>query len=540
MPFHGIDRTSLYTRLGLLLFMLLGSLPTMAAPSFRVAQAVSSAPGIPPGIDIAVTQTVTASSELPAAPASYAVDGDAATAWCPAVSNTTAELTVSFDQPYDLNGTAITWQGRAPSHYELYISADGQRWHAFGGRQERTSRRTQVDRSAGSPVSAGFIRLRFSDPTALPCVAALRAFASPTRAAGLIRGADLSTLLALEAAGKSFSDAAGTRGAEQILADHDMNLVRLRLWVNPPTNLNTLADVAAMARRIKQANMKFLLNLHYSDFWADPTHQEIPAAWQGQDLATLAATVHDYTKSVVATLDQQGTPPDIVQIGNEVSTGMLWPQGKISVDGHERWGEFTTLLRAGITGARAGASPGHAPRIMVHIEQGGDANAAQWFYDHIREHGVEFDMLGLSFYRYWQGSLSDVRTNLDNLALRYGKPIMIVETAHPWTLEDQDGRANIIGPAFSLPPDYPATPEGQTFLVRDLLSVVARTPGNLGLGVVYWEPAWIPGVGWTPGEAAVWDNQTLFDPAGRALTSIDAMRVNRARRSVFIARTRQE
>ena len=125
----------------------------------------------------------------------------------------------------------------------------------------------------------------------------------------------------------------------------------------------------------------------------------------------MPTTVHDYTNSVVATLDQQGTPPDIVQIGNEVSTGMLWPQGQICTStASERWGEFTTLLRAGITGARAGASPGHAPKIMVHIEQGGDPGAAQWFYDHILEYGVEFDMLGLSYYRYWQGSLSDVRT----------------------------------------------------------------------------------------------------------------------------------
>lgn len=528
-------------RVGIALVLLIGTTPAHARHSLAAVQTGDPVTSIPPGIDIAVQQPATASSATLAEPAANAVDGDAATAWCPADANTDATLTVSFDQLYHLNGTAITWRGPAPAHYELQTSVDGSRWQAFESRQAMSmSMRTSIDMPTASPVAAGSIRLRFSDPSALPCVAALRVYASPPRAMDLIRGVDLSTLPALESAGKSFSDAAGTRAAEQILADHDMNLVRLRLWVNPPTELNTLADVAAMARRVKQANMKVLLNLHYSDFWADPTHQETPAAWQGQDLRTLAATVREYTKSVVATLDQQGTPPDIIQIGNEVSTGMLWPQGRVYADGRERWGEFATLLRAGIEGARAGASPGHVPKIMVHIEQGGDHDTAQRFYDHILEHDVDFDLLGLSYYRYWQGSLSDVQRNLDNLAARYGKPIMIVETAHPWTLDDQDGRANIIGPSHSLPPEYPASPEGQAFLVRDLLSMVARVPGNLGLGVVYWEPAWIPGVGWKPGEAAVWDNQTLFDPAGRALASIDAMRVTPASVSRSAAATPQE
>ncbi len=480
---------------------------------------------MPPGIDVAIEQPVTASSATGAQRAYNAVDGDPATAWCPAGGNTNAQLTVSFDQPYQLNGTAVTWVRRAPKEYVLQISVDGRQWRTFPGTQSSTGTLTQFDQVAGPTLPVRFIRLNLAGPTALPCVAAFRVYASPPRAARLVRGADLSTLGALEAAGKSFSDAAGTRAAEQILADHDMNLVRLRLWVNPSTNLNTLADVAAMARRVKRANMQFLLDLHYSDFWADPTHQATPAAWQGQDLPTLAATVRDYTKSVVSTLVRQGTPPDIVQIGNEVMGGMLWPQGKVYVDGQQRWAEFTTLLKAGIAGAREGAAAGSAPKIMVHVEGGGDAGGSQWFYDHIRDQGVAFDLIGLSFYPYWHGSLSDVRQNLDNLAVRYGKPIMIVETAYPWTLDDQDGHANIIGPSSNLPAEYPATPQGQALFVRDLLSVVARTPGNLGLGLAYWEPAWIPGVGWKPGESDVWDNQTLFDAHGRALESIDAMQV---------------
>jgi arabinogalactan endo-1,4-beta-galactosidase len=279
-----------------------------------------------------------------------------------------------------------------------------------------------------------------------------------------------------------------------------------------------------MARRIKQAHMQFLLDLHYSDFWADPGHQDTPAAWQGQDLATLAATVHDYTRSVVATLVRQGTPPQIIQIGNEVTAGMLWPQGQLYVGSDQRWVEFTTLLKAGIAGARVGAPRGRRPAIMLHIDRGGDQGGAQWFYDHMRDYAVDFDQIGLSYYPYWHGSLSDLRRNLDNLAVRYGKPIVVVETAYAWTFDDHDGYPNIVGPSFNLPPEYPATPEGQALFIRDLLSVVARTPDKLGRGIVYWEPAWIPGVGWKPGEGNAWDNQTLFDAQGHSLESIDAMR----------------
>jgi arabinogalactan endo-1,4-beta-galactosidase len=269
--------------------------------------------------------------------------------------------------------------------------------------------------------------------------------------------------------------------------------------------------------------MQFLLDLHYSDFWADPGHQDTPAAWQGQDLATLATTVQKYTRNVVATLSAQGTPPDIVQIGNEVTGGMLWPQGQLYVGSQQRWVEFTTLLKAGIAGARKGAPEGHKPQIMLHIDRGGDLGGTQWFYDHMLQYGVKFDMIGLSYYSYWHGSLSDVRWNLDNTAARYGKPIVLVETAYPWTFNDYDGHPNIIG-ASTTPLRYPVSPEGQALFISDLLSLVARTPSRLGLGVVYWEPAWIPGVGWKIGEGNAWENQAVFDPQGNALPSVDMMR----------------
>ena len=509
----------------LFLTTLIGSTLLQAPPALGTAQTHPST-GMPPGIDVAIEQLAAASSEATGQPASNAVDGDATTHWCPGAGTDEAQLTVDLDRLQQLNGTGVTWVGHAPKRYKVQISVDGRHWRQLSGRRSSGNTLTSFDQVVERAAPARFVRLNFSDSTALPCVAEFRVYASPPSAAHLIRGADISTLRALEAAGKSFSDAAGTRPAERILADHGMNLVRLRLWVDPPNEFNGLADVAAMARRIKQANMRFLLDLHYSDFWADPGHQDTPAAWKEQDLPTLATTVHDYTRSVVSTLVQQGTPPDIVQIGNEVTAGMLWPVGQLYPPvGPQRWVEFTTLLKAGIAGAREGAPRGHTPAIMVHIDRGGDQGGAEWFYDHMRDYGVDYDLIGLSYYLYWHGSLSDVRRNLDNLAARYGKPIVIVETAYAWTFDDQDGYPNIIGPSIQppLPPEYPATPEGQALFIRDLLSVVARTPDKLGRGVVYWEPAWIPGVGWEPGAGNAWDNQTLFDAQGHTLESVDAM-----------------
>jgi arabinogalactan endo-1,4-beta-galactosidase len=344
-----------------------------------------------------------------------------------------------------------------------------------------------------------------------------------TPADHFIRGGDISTLSALEAAGRSFSDAAGIRPAEQILADHGWNWVRLRLWVDSPNQFNGLADVAAMARRAKQAHLRFLLCLHYSDFWADPAKQHIPAAWVGQDLPALAATVQDYTRTMLAALSAQGAAPDIVQIGNEVTAGMLWPHGQIDRDGQEHWAEFATLLKAGIAGAREAAPPGRGPALMVHIDRGGDAPGAQRFFDQILAQGVDFDWIGLSYYPFWHGTLDDLRRTLSTLATRYGKPLAVVETAYPWTLEDQDGYPNVVGPATELPPDYPPTPAGQTRFLRDLLALIAQTPEGLGCGLVYWEPAWIPGVGWKPGAGNNWDNLTVFDAQGRALESINCM-----------------
>lgn len=334
----------------------------------------------------------------------------------------------------------------------------------------------------------------------------------------LVLGHDLSTLQQEEDIGNIFTDTdRRVRRVEEIVARHGATYVRERLWVNPPMPYNDLAHLLTMARRIKKAGLKLLLDFHYSDFWADPGKQYTPQSWQGQDLSTLANTVYTYTRDVLRQLARQGTPADIVQTGNEVTDGMLWPLGQIYVDGNQNWPEFTTLLKAAIAGVRD--SWGHS-EVMVHIDRGGDNGGARYFYDNILAQGVDFDMIGLSYYPFWHGPLSALQANLNDLAPRYHKDLVVVETAYPWTFANGDDLTNSVTDQTPLNTDYPATPEGQSGFMQNILAILSQVPERRGRGVVYWEPAWIPGVGWEPGAGDAWDNMTLFDFKGQALPSI--------------------
>jgi arabinogalactan endo-1,4-beta-galactosidase len=343
-----------------------------------------------------------------------------------------------------------------------------------------------------------------------------------------IRGADISFTLQEYQAGKRFSDHGRVRQVEEILVDHGANYARLRLWVNPPPGYSNLETTLAMAGRARRAGMKILLDLHYSDFWADPGHQTIPAAWQSQDLATLTKTVHDYTRTVIQTFARHGTPVDMVQIGNEITAGMLWPLGQIYLDPNApNWADFATLLNAGIAGARAGNPRSQQLRIMVHIDRGGDNGGSTWFFDHAMAAGVtDFDVIGESYYPFWHGPLAALEANLNDLAPRYGKDIIVAETAYPWTLQDGDDLANSLTDASQLPDEtaYPPTPAGQAAYFEALRNVLLQVPNNRGVGFFDWEPEWIPGVGWEPGQGNPNDNLTMFDFNGAALPSLQAFR----------------
>jgi arabinogalactan endo-1,4-beta-galactosidase len=338
-----------------------------------------------------------------------------------------------------------------------------------------------------------------------------------------IRGVDLSSLPQVEDNGGLFYDDAGQRqDIFQILADHGVNCVRLKLWHTPANGYNNLERVQAMAARIKSAGMGFMLDIHYSDTWADPGKQYKPAAWQDFRYDQLEAAVYSYTKEAITELREQGTEPEIVQIGNEITSGLLWNDGKLDGSG-DQFTRLAGLLKAGIAGVK---DAGCSARIMLHLDNGGDNALYRWWFDNVIAEGVEFDVIGLSFYGYWHGELAGLSDNLDDLAHRYNKGLIVVETAYPYTLADQDGFANIIGQEDQLVAGYPATVEGQADWLRDLGKVVASAPEGLGKGVFYWEPAWLglPGCGWDPQDPTTgnnWENQALFDFGGHVSSSMD-------------------
>jgi arabinogalactan endo-1,4-beta-galactosidase len=338
-----------------------------------------------------------------------------------------------------------------------------------------------------------------------------------------MRGVDISSLPQVEDSGGVFySDDGQPLDLFQILADHGINYARLKLWHTPANGYNSLEKVKAMAVRIKRAEMGFLLDIHYSDTWADPGKQYKPAAWKNLDYDQLKAAVYDYTEEALAELVEQGTDPGIVQIGNEIPGGLLWNSGKLNGAG-DQFARLAGLLKAGVEGVK---DSGSNAKIMLHLDNGGDNALYRWWFDGVIAEGVEFDIIGLSFYPYWHGELDGLSANLADLAQRYNKEMILVETSYAHTLADQDGARNVIWREDQLAADYPATVEGQTKWLRDLMQVVADAPEGLSKGVFYWEPAWLglPGCNWNPEDPTSgnnWENQALFDFDGKALTSLD-------------------
>ena len=337
------------------------------------------------------------------------------------------------------------------------------------------------------------------------------------RSAQLLSGGDISALERIEQAGGVYRDGGRVGDAIAILRAHGANTFRLRIFVHPngtEVQVNDLPYTLRMAKRIHAAGAKLLLDFHYSDTWADPGKQTIPAAWASLGFDSLARTVETYTASVVAELKRAGALPDLVQVGNEIDHGMLWPAGAIggSADSLLQWDHFTSLLKAGVRGVRDALAPGDSVRIMLHYSGGGSVAGTRSFFDQIKARGVPFDLIGLSYYPWWHGTLADLRANLAATAARYGKDVMVAETAYPWRPGGWEGFA-----PNTAPMTWPVTPAGQTAFLRDVAAAVAATPQGRGAGVLWWYPEAIPVPGlfvWAGGSLA------LFDSTGNALPAL--------------------
>jgi beta-galactosidase len=268
-------------------------------------------------------------------------------------------------------------------------------------------------------------------------------------------GADISFLPELEARNVHFSDNKGERDAIEILKDHGFNYIRLRIFNEPARDSGyspgkgfcDLTHTLAMARRVKGAGLRLLLDFHYSDYWADPGKQYKPAAWRGLGFPTLADSVQAFTQRVIAALKAQNTLPDMVQVGNEINHGMIWPEG-----GMRHPDSLAALIYAGIRGVKA-IDP--TCPIMLHIALGGQNDESHFWLDNMLQRGVPFDVIGLSYYPRWHGSLSDLRYNVDDLARQYGKDVIVVE---------------------------------YTQYKREVNNIAFSAPGGLGKGTCIWEP----------------------------------------------------
>ncbi len=335
-----------------------------------------------------------------------------------------------------------------------------------------------------------------------------------------ITGADVSHVTKNEDHGAVYRDAAGQRRDPfRLLAGNGVNAIRLKVWVNPADGYNDREDVLAQARRAKAAGQQLLIDFHYSDAWADPGKQNKPAAWAALGFEELKQAVYDHTYRVLHDLRAQGTPAAMAQVGNEINGGMLWPDGR-----WDNWDGLAALLTAGSTAVTA-ASPG--TKVVLHLAEGGDNGGHRWWFDQATARNVPFDVIAVSHYVYWHGSLGALQANLMDLTARYGKPVLVAETAYGFTTAENDHEANIFTAALAQAGGYPATPRGQSDALRDILTVVAGVPN--ALGVYYWEPTWTAadGAGWDPADPSSgdgWENQALFDYQGRALPALSVFK----------------
>lgn len=308
--------------------------------------------------------------------------------------------------------------------------------------------------------------------------------------------------------------------ALKILADHGLTHIRLRVWVDPADGYHDVSELLETAKDAKRVGLKTFVDLHYSDSWADPGQQNKPAAWANYSIAELRKAVYAHTYEVAKGLARQGTPADLIQLGNELNSGMLWPEGHTWDP--PNWDNLAEFLKAGANAVKA-ASP--KTRIVLHLANGGDNSLYRWWFGEITARNVPFDVIGASYYSYWHGTLSSLQWNLNDISQAFDKDVLVVETGYPFTTGWVDDTNNLIGDAEPVS-GYPATPEGQARNVRDVASIVRAVPNGRGLGFFYWEATWtaVPGNGWDPSDPAsgnAWENQALFDFEARALPALD-------------------
>lgn len=363
----------------------------------------------------------------------------------------------------------------------------------------------------------------------------------------MIKGMDLSSLAEVEQCGGKFFDNGEEKDVMEIFKSYGMDYVRLRLWNDPyaedgrpyGAGCSDFQATLELAKRSLSHGFGFLLDYHYSDFWADPGKQTIPKAWRGLDADGLEQAVYDFTKQTMEDFHARGAAPTMVAVGNELSNGLLWPYGK--VPNYENIAKFVS---AGIRAVRAVDKD--VP-VMIHLDNGGDNELyRRWFDNYFANHGEDFEYIGMSYYPFWHGNLAALEANMNDIALRYHKDIIAAEVSMGFTMEDykayeqlsdDERKGYATRPELLQGLDYPMTKQGQADFMQDFMTRIKNVPENRGKGFFYWEPAWLPrhGSEWAteaareyinePGKGGnEWANQALFDYDGNALPAFAVIR----------------
>lgn len=361
-----------------------------------------------------------------------------------------------------------------------------------------------------------------------------------------IKGMDLSTLLEMERCGAKYYDKGEELDILEIMKRYDVDTIRLRIWNDPKSESgepygaanNDFEETLRIAKKVTDAGLGVLLNFHYSDFWADPGKQIKPKAWADYNADELEKAVYDFTFECMSRAIAEGINVTMVQVGNEVTNGLLWPEGRVP--------NYDNIARFISSGIRAVRKVNALIPIMIHLDNGGNNELYRRWFDNYMRRGEDFDYIGMSYYPFWHGSLKMLEDNMNDIAKRYHKDIIIAEVSMGYTmedykeyekLEDHERKGYATRQELVDKIDYPMTVQGQMDFTADFLNRVANVAEGRGKGFFWWEPAWIPvpGSGWaTPASLAYmndpgpcgneWANQALFDYDGNALSTLEVIR----------------
>jgi arabinogalactan endo-1,4-beta-galactosidase len=481
----------------------LTALPVTAAGA--AAPQRGTLPPLPDGLNAAVGRHVTAGSgSAPGTRLSSVVDGDGTSRWCPGTVGPQT-VTVDLGKATDITGTGVTFSGEEGNDGSFYSVTTGLRapgstplpHQAAGDRNGIVQGPLYLfagsDDDVSATVRARYVTLHFQVPREQNiCVQEFRVFSDTAASTpDLQLGGDLTNLAADDAG--SWTASGVTAPVLPILRTGGLNYGRVQVLVDPANCQAGCADLAnglAVAKRLEAAGMKISLDLEYADTPTSSMSQPTPAAWAGQDAHTLARTVHDYTRSVVAAFARNGTPVSQVSLGDDITQGLLWPTGRLDIgtSGSADWSRLTTLLAAGAQGVQDGSPRGSRPLVQLSLDSGADNAATADVVSHVVAAHVPFDVIGLAYAPWQQGSLSALKANLDDLAGRFHKRLVVSESQFPYADIPGYGTYSTAVPYPDTLPGYLISPAGQASYERDLVSMMATLPGGEGGGVFYSTP----------------------------------------------------